>query len=469
MSWQRAKLPTFVFVCQIAFILIFAFMAKYGPTSKPKDTDTSSSPVKNYYGNFQDVNVMIFVGFGFLMTFLKRYGYSSVGLNFLVAAFAIQWTTIIRGLLHIDITTGEKFKLYVQEMMSADFSAAGVLISFGALLGKISPLQLLVMTLIEVVLLQINEWICVEKFHVSDVGESMFVHVFGAYFGLAAARVLYSEEAVTSKKAGPVYHSDLFSMIGTLFLWMYWPSFNGGAAEGDEQHRAILNTYFSLAACCCVTFAMSAAVEKHGKFEMEHIQNATLAGGVAVGTCANMNIEPWGALVVGSVAGILSVVGYKYISPFIAAKLKIHDTCGVNNLHGMPGIMAGIGGAVTAALATENVYGESLYEIFPARSPLPEVGNSSTPYPVPELQGLGRTAGEQAAFQIYALLLSLGMAIAGGIVTGAILKMKVWDNPQPEHLYDDERFWELPEEGIPEIDMDDFPSKYNVKEIDTKM
>jgi len=46
---------------------------------------------------FQDVYVMIFIGFGFLMTFLHRYGYSSIAFNMLVAAFAIQWSTITAG------------------------------------------------------------------------------------------------------------------------------------------------------------------------------------------------------------------------------------------------------------------------------------------------------------------------------------------------------------------------------------
>lgn len=41
----------------------------------------------------------------------------------------------------------------------------------------------------------------------------------------------------------------------------------------------------------------------------------------------------------------------------MAEKLKIHDTCGVNNLHGMPGIIAGIAGAIVAALATTKDYG----------------------------------------------------------------------------------------------------------------
>ena len=46
------------------------------------------------------------------------------------------------------------------------------------------------------------------------------------------------------------------------------------------------------------------------KFSMEHIQNATLAGGVAVGATADMMITPVGALIIGSFAGILSTWGY---------------------------------------------------------------------------------------------------------------------------------------------------------------
>ena len=43
---------------------------------------------------------MMFVGFGFLMTFLKRYGFGSVGFNFLVAAYVLEWSILVRGWLH---------------------------------------------------------------------------------------------------------------------------------------------------------------------------------------------------------------------------------------------------------------------------------------------------------------------------------------------------------------------------------
>ena len=44
---------------------------------------------------------MIFVGFGFLMTFLKKYGLSAVSLNLLVAALCIQWQVLVSGFLHL--------------------------------------------------------------------------------------------------------------------------------------------------------------------------------------------------------------------------------------------------------------------------------------------------------------------------------------------------------------------------------
>lgn len=45
---------------------------------------------------------MVFVGFGFLMTFLRRYGYSGVGFNFLLAAIIIQWAVICQGIPTMD-------------------------------------------------------------------------------------------------------------------------------------------------------------------------------------------------------------------------------------------------------------------------------------------------------------------------------------------------------------------------------
>ncbi len=56
--------------------------------------------------------------------------------------------------------------------------------------------------------------LCLLRLQAVDIGGSMFVHVFGAYFGLAASRVLFKPGFRTSQKEGSVYHSDVFAMIG---------------------------------------------------------------------------------------------------------------------------------------------------------------------------------------------------------------------------------------------------------------
>ena len=57
-----------------------------------------------------------------------------------------------------------------------------------------------------------------------------------------------------------------------------------------------------------------------------HIQNATLAGGVSVGTVADMNIMPFAAMLIGSFAGIVSTLGFQYLTPLLK-KIYLHDTC----------------------------------------------------------------------------------------------------------------------------------------------
>lgn len=43
----------------------------------------------------------------------------------------------------------------------------------------------------------------------------MTIHTFGAYFGLTVTWVLYRPNLYQSKaRESPVYHSDLFAMIG---------------------------------------------------------------------------------------------------------------------------------------------------------------------------------------------------------------------------------------------------------------
>ena len=48
---------------------------------------------------FQDVHIMLFVGFAFLMAFLRQHGYSSSGYTLVIGATIIQWGMLVSGLI----------------------------------------------------------------------------------------------------------------------------------------------------------------------------------------------------------------------------------------------------------------------------------------------------------------------------------------------------------------------------------
>ena len=60
----------------------------------------------------------------------------------------------------------------------------------------------------------------------------------------------------------------LLSPPGTIFLWLFWPSFNGGLASGNAQVRAIINTYFSMTGSVIGTFLFSMVFDKNRKLSM---------------------------------------------------------------------------------------------------------------------------------------------------------------------------------------------------------
>ncbi|KAI1886042.1 hypothetical protein AGOR_G00209960 [Albula goreensis] len=440
MTNLRVKLPATCIILEIIIIILFATLVEYDHDTDAKHwhEEMSKHNKTDYenefyfrYPSFQDVHVMIFIGFGFLMTFLQRYGFSSVGFNFLIAAFSLQWATLMQGFFH-GMHNG-KIHIGVESMINADFCTGSVLISFGAVLGKTSPVQLLLMAVFEVTLFAVNEFILLSVIGARDAGGSMTIHTFGAYFGLTVARVLYRPQLDKSKdKSTSVYHSDLFAMIGTIYLWMFWPSFNSAiTAHGDDQHRTAMNTYYSLAACTLATYGFSALVSHEGKLDMVHIQNAALAGGVAVGTAGEMMLTPFGSMIVGFIAGTISTLGFKYLSPILEEKLRIQDTCGVHNLHGMPGVLGAIVGAITAATATKEIYGDGLADVFP------------------DLTGGNKiTASFQGVRQAISLAVTLGIALLGGLIVGFILKLPIYGSPPDTTCYEDSIYWEVPgEEG----------------------
>ena len=93
----------------------------------------------------------------------------------------------------------------------------------------------------------------------------MLIHSFGAYFGLACSRAFLSAKEVepSLKNATPTKSSDLFAMIGTIYLFIFWPSFNCAlAGEAAARHRVVMNTTCSISMSCVVAYFLSKLFNK---------------------------------------------------------------------------------------------------------------------------------------------------------------------------------------------------------------
>lgn len=69
----------------------------------------------------------------------------------------------------INVSTHSDLVLFLapHSLINADFCVAGSLIAYGALLGKVSPVQLMVVTLFGVTLFAVEEYIILDLLHVS--------------------------------------------------------------------------------------------------------------------------------------------------------------------------------------------------------------------------------------------------------------------------------------------------------------
>lgn len=157
----RVRLPVFVFIAEVIIVALYSAFVTYDEEADAKFQTNQTNPMHNAvyrnYPFFIDIHFMIFVGFGCLLAFFRFYGFGGMVFNFLTATFAIQWAILVQG--YFQFSHDGKIHLGVINLINAEFACAVVLISYGAVLGKTSPLQILVMALLEVPVFAVTEWV----------------------------------------------------------------------------------------------------------------------------------------------------------------------------------------------------------------------------------------------------------------------------------------------------------------------
>lgn len=428
-------------VVQVLFVLLFLAAVSYGPgasgaapasgngTALPGAPSSSSDASR--FALYQDMHLFVFAGFGLVLAFLHKASYSGLGLSFLVAALAVEWYILAGGVCRT-LFTGVGLTVDVSRLVAADFAAAAVLVAWGAMLGKLSPPQAVVATLLCVPAYALNEQIGI-YLGAADAGGAIGIHTFGAAFGLACA-MFASPSLVTIGHARDkaVYHSDVFALIGTLVLFVFFPSFNAALSAGysTARNRAVTNSVLALCASAFTGFLLNAQLSPGHRFSMALVQRATLAGGVAIAAVAGAPVQPGGALVIGTAAAFVANYGAAQLGPYLARTLSLHDTAGVLSSHLLPGLLGGLASVFVAGLTSDSSFGSpaDLSLVYPRR-------------------GSGASASQQAFAQLWWLFMTLIIALLCGGATAFVVRAKAL--MPPRHEFTDEEFWLTPATETP--------------------
>jgi ammonium transporter Rh len=350
---KRYGLTSSFCICTLAVILLCA--GKLPASEAEQNTTSAAEQVRcqspsseissildvQMYSRSIHIMAMLLVGFGFLMVFVKKYGRSAVTATYLLVSVAIS----LYFLLSSQGIFGEAKSIEIEKLILAEFAAASLLICAGAVLGRLKMIQYIVLGIFFILCYMLNEWIVlgggfgILKGGFVDTGGSIVIHAFGAIFGLGIIKAMTSkkecDEPIESDSA-----SDRFSMLGSMVLWLFWPSFCAALVAPAQIPHTAVNVVLALCGATIATYFASIILRK-GKISIADVANASLAGGVAIGSTCDGASHPT-AFVIGILSGILSVFGFAVIQGKLQKAIKSVDTCGVLNLHGWPGLMGGI-------------------------------------------------------------------------------------------------------------------------------
>lgn len=192
-----------------------------------------------------------------------------------------------------------------------------------------------------------------------DFAGSTVVHLTGAMAALAATIVLkprigkYNKDGSTNDIAG---HNQVYTALGVLLLWVGWFGFNAGSTFGVTDGffgYVALNT--QLAAGGGAAAAALVAWLVTGKADVPTTLNGALAGLVAI-TASCGFVEPWAAVVIGIVGGLIVFFSVKMFD-----KARIDDPIFALSVHGTVGVWGTLSNGLFAipSLSTDIDWGQA--------------------------------------------------------------------------------------------------------------
>jgi Amt family ammonium transporter len=239
--------------------------------------------------------------------------------------------------------SGADIPLYAFWLFQAAFCGAAATIVAGGMAERMKfPAYLIYSFIISALIYPIvGHWIWgggwLASLGFADFAGSTVVHTTGGIASLIGTIILkprtgkYRADGTPNMIAG---HNIPLASLGVFILWFGWFGFNPGSTlgvgDGNLIARVAINTNLGAAAGGISAMALIWILTK--KADLSIAMNGALAGLVAI-TAPCAFVDPWAAIVIGIVAGVVIVAGTELLD-----KLRIDDPVGAVPVHGINGI-----------------------------------------------------------------------------------------------------------------------------------
>ncbi len=278
------------------------------------------------------ISFLMFWAVGFSFAFSTGNGFAGSGGWFMNVA---DYKNVFASLAYSDTP------LQAQFFFQVVFVAASLAIVFGAMLDRTKFAAYFIFGVVFTGLIYPivahwtwgGGWLAQRGF--LDFAGSSIVHLQGALAALAGTLLLGPRIGkFRNGKAVPIPgHSIPLAMLGVLILWVGWMGFNPGStlnAVGQNFADVAVNT--NLAAAAGVIGATISAMFMFKTLDVSQMGNGAIAGLVAI-TAPCAFVDPWAAVVIGLVAGLL-------VPPLVVLidKIRVDDPIGCLPVHGIAGV-----------------------------------------------------------------------------------------------------------------------------------
>jgi len=249
----------------------------------------------------------------------------------------------MKGWFMMGAESGAPIPLFAFWLFQAAFCGAAATIVAGGMAERMKfPAYLIYSFVISAFIYPlVGHWIWgggwLAQINFTDFAGSTVVHAVGGSAALIGTILLkprigkYGPDGRANAITG---HNIPIASLGVFILWFGWFGFNAGSTltvgNGDLIARIAINT--NLAAALGGIFAMITVWAMFGKPDLSMAMNGALAGLVGI-TAPCAFVEPWAAIVIGAVSGVIVVLGVLLLD-----RLRIDDPVGAVPVHGMGGV-----------------------------------------------------------------------------------------------------------------------------------